>query len=107
MPLTVWDDGSLTRKGANVFASAKVPSMSLPPRTGVTGRSLTFGFGLGAACCWQATTTTIASTSPRTPLTTSVSNASRGAMVQGGSTAPRWGYFRIHHSVMLYVVLNG
>src|SRR5438034_11553207 len=82
MPLTVWDDGSLTRKGAKVFASANVPSMSLPPFTGVTGGSLTPGFALGAACCWQATIRTVATTNPRKRLTPSVCNALLMRMVQ-------------------------
>src|SRR5439155_11964416 len=69
--------------------------MSLPPLTGVTGGSLALGLGLGAACCWQATMTTIANTSERAPLTTSVCNARPHTTVQNGRKGAhrpaRWG----------------
>ena len=57
--LTVSDAGSFARNGANVFASAKVPSMSRPPRTGLEATSLLLGFGVTAAP-WQAVATTSA-----------------------------------------------
>ncbi len=70
-PLTVSDAGSFARNGANVFASANVPSMSRPPRTGDWSTSVGVSVAAGAEG-WQATRTTTARTSPRAPFTSSV-----------------------------------
>ena len=59
--LTVRDAGSFARNGAKVLASAKVPSMSLPPRSGDTA-TVGAGDATGAAG-WHPITTTTSTTS--------------------------------------------